>query len=111
MAEMVDGRNERQGSPRQRRDFRERKRTQTVSQLATYYDATCHCVVLVVVEFADPFPVLWGVLLGEVAHDYRCCLDHLAWALYKRGRTPNLTAAKESQVSFPIYGTRIEFNK
>ena len=81
------------------------------TQLATYYDAKRHCVVLVVVEATDPFPVLWGVLLGDVAHDFRCSLDHLAWALYKRGRTPKLTAAKESQVSFPICGTRVAFNK
>jgi hypothetical protein len=76
------------------------------SRLATYYDARRQRVVLVVTEATDPFPVLWGVLLGEVAHDYRCCLDHLAWALYKRGRTPNLSERQERNVSFPIYGTR-----
>jgi hypothetical protein len=81
------------------------------SQLATYYNAKSHCVVLVVTEATDPFPVLWGVLLGETAHDYRCCLDHVAWALYKRGRTPDLGPGKERYVSFPIYGKRIEFNK
>lgn len=81
------------------------------SRLATYYDARRHCVVLVVAEATDPFPVLWGVLLGEVAYHFRCCLDHVAWALYKRGRTPNLSERRERDVSFPIYGTRETFNK
>jgi hypothetical protein len=81
------------------------------SRLATYYDPRRHCLVLVVVEAVDPFPVLWGVLLGEIAHGFRCCLDHVAWALYKRGRTPNLSERRERAVSFPIYGTREGFNK
>jgi hypothetical protein len=80
-------------------------------QLATYYDAKCHCVVLVVVEATDPFPPLWGVLLGDAVHDFRCCLDHVAWALYKRGRTPNLSERKERNVGFPIHGTREGFNR
>jgi hypothetical protein len=81
------------------------------SRLATYYDARRHCLVLAVTESTDPFPVLWGVLLGEVAHGFRCCLDHLAWALYKRGRTPNLSERQERNVSFPIHGTRKGFNR
>jgi hypothetical protein len=80
------------------------------SRLATYYDARRHCLVLVVAEAVDPFPVLWGVLLGEIAHGFRCCLDHVAWALYKRGRTPSLAARRERNVTFPIYPTRKAFN-
>jgi hypothetical protein len=77
----------------------------------TSYDARRRCISLIVAEVASPFPVLWGVLLGEVAHDFRCCLDHIAWALYKRGQTPNLVARKERLVSWPIYPTRKQFNK
>jgi hypothetical protein len=80
------------------------------SRLATYYDAKRHCLVLVVTELTDPFPVLWGVLLGELAHGFRSCLDHVAWALYKRGRTPNLGDRKERNVAFPIQAKREGFN-
>jgi hypothetical protein len=80
-------------------------------QLVNYYDAKRHCVVLVVAGAADPFPALWGVLLGDAVHDFRCCLDHLAWALYKRGRTPKLSVEMERSVGFPIYSTRDGFNK
>ncbi len=80
-------------------------------KLRDYYDARRHCIVLVVDEVTDPFPVLWGVLLGETAHDYRCCLDHVAWALYKRGATPNLPEPRSRNVSFPIHSTREGFNK
>jgi hypothetical protein len=80
-------------------------------QLVTYYDAKRHCVVLVVAEATDPFPPLWGVLLGDAVHDFRCCLDHLAWALYKRGRTPKLPEDKERNIGFPIYSTRDRFNR
>jgi hypothetical protein len=77
----------------------------------TYYDPQRHRVILVIVEIADPFPVLWGVLLGNIVQSYRSCLDHVAWALYKRGRTPNLIADLERKVYFPIYDDRIKFNK
>jgi hypothetical protein len=81
------------------------------SRFATYYEPNRRCVVLVVTEATDPFPVLWGVLLGETAYGFRCCLDHLAWALYKRGRTPNLSERRERDVALPIYGTREGFNR
>jgi hypothetical protein len=51
------------------------------------------------------------VLLDETAHGFPVLLGHLAWALYKRGRTPNLSAPLERQVAFPIYGTRDGFNR
>jgi hypothetical protein len=79
-------------------------------QLANYYDAKAHCIVLVVAEATDPFPALWGVLLGDTVHDYRCCLDHVAWALYKRGRTPDLGDKKERDIIFPIYSKRLAYN-
>src|SRR5947209_8733843 len=33
-------------------------------------------------------PDEWGLVLGDVANNYRCALDHLAWTLVSRGRTP-----------------------
>lgn len=91
--------------------FASEQELKMLSPLATYYDARRHCLVLVVTEVTDPFPVLWGVLLGEVAHGFRCCLDHVAWALYKRGRTPKVSERQERAVAFPIYDTREGFNK
>jgi hypothetical protein len=78
---------------------------------ATYYDAKRHCVILFIAEIGEPFPVLWGLLLGNVVHNYRSCLDHIAWALYKRGRTPDLPERKERNVYFPIHGDRVKFNE
>jgi hypothetical protein len=78
---------------------------------ATVYDAKRHCVRLVIVEIGDAFPPLWGLLLGDVVHNYRSCLDHLAWDLYKRGQTPTLTERQEQNIGFPICGKRTTFNR
>jgi hypothetical protein len=74
------------------------------------YDAKSHCIVLSVEEIANPFPPLWGVLLGDVVHDLRSALDHLAWTLYKRGNTPNLSDKLERHVLFPISDDRVRYN-
>lgn len=59
-----------------------------------------------------PMPVRWGLLIGDIANAFRCSLDHLAWALVIRGKTPpcNLTRRQRKAVFFPILGTRTEFN-
>jgi hypothetical protein len=80
-------------------------------QLAQYYDASRRCIVLLIDDVKDPFPILWGLLLGDVVHNYRSSLDHLAWALYKRGQTPNLSEAQERRIYFPIFGDRDKFNQ
>jgi hypothetical protein len=81
------------------------------TQYATVYDAKRHCVRLVIAEIGDPFPVLWGLLLGDIVHNYRCCLDHIAWSLYERGRNPDLTEREEQVIGFPICAKRVTFNK
>jgi hypothetical protein len=79
--------------------------------LAQEYHPKRHCIVVSVHEIDDPFfPRLWGLLLGDTVHNFRSALDHLAWALYKRGRTPNLSAKRERNVYFPICATRGDFN-
>jgi hypothetical protein len=78
--------------------------------MAQEYDAKRHCIILTATEVISPFPVMWGLLLGDMVHDYRSSLDHIAWALYKRGRTPNLTESKERLVLFPIADDRTKFN-
>lgn len=43
-----------------------------------------------------------GVLLGDVAHNLRSALDHLAFQLALRNNDGHLTAAQERRVQFPI---------
>jgi hypothetical protein len=59
-----------------------------------------------------PWPVQWGLLLGDIANNYRCALDHLAWALVSRGKTPPAVLSKEmrAKVYFPIAEGRGQFN-
>lgn len=79
--------------------------------LGTYYDAKHHRIDVFIDEL-DPLPIEWGLLIGDVAHNYRSCLDHIAWALVERGRTPpaTLTEYAQSKVGFPIYSDRVVFN-
>lgn len=57
-------------------------------------------------------PASWGLLVGDIAFDYRCALDHLAWALVSRGRTPPSVLTKQQQkaVYFPVAKSRRQFN-
>jgi len=66
----------------------------------------------VIVAKVEPFPIEWGLVLGEIAHNYRSCLDHVAWTLVERGRTPlaTLTDRQQGNVYFPIHADRLEFN-
>jgi hypothetical protein len=57
-------------------------------------------------------PTEWGLVTGDVANNYRCALDHLAWALVSRGRNPPATLNDEQQsaVGFPVTRKRRQFN-
>lgn len=59
-----------------------------------------------------PVPSSWGLLVGDIAFNFRCALDHLAWALVSRGRTPpeTLTTKQQKGVYFPIAKRREDFN-
>lgn len=50
------------------------------------------------------FPVAWGLILGDIASNYRAALDHTAWAMVCRGRRPpdTLTEKQQRRVIFPI---------
>jgi hypothetical protein len=74
------------------------------------YNAERHCIVLSVHEIGDIFPPHWGLLLGDVVHNFRSALDHIAWALYKRGNASNLRPGQEARIYFPIYDDREDFN-
>jgi hypothetical protein len=77
------------------------------------YDAKRHCIVITAGpgEVPTVFPITWGLLLGDIVHNYRSSLDHVAWALYKRGRTPSLTKWQEQGIYFPIARERDQFNR
>lgn len=57
-------------------------------------------------------PAGWGLVLGDVANNFRCALDHLAWALVSRGRNPpgTLNDEQQSAVGFPVARKRRQFN-
>lgn len=80
--------------------------------LGTYYDAKRHRIEIIVVEL-DDLPIAWSVVIGDIAHNYRSCLDQIAWALVTRGHTPPdaLTYDAQGKVGFPIYRARKRFNK
>ena len=59
----------------------------------------------------ERLPDIWGLRVGDIIHAYRSCLDHLAWVLVDRGRTPTRTLSEKHQrgVYFPIAPTRENF--
>lgn len=75
------------------------------------YQPKRHGFSVIAEEFA-PIPVRWPLMLGDTANTYRSALEHLAWALVSRGRTPpaRLTKWQEKSVYFPIHQERGEFN-
>jgi hypothetical protein len=76
----------------------------------SHYDAKGHCVVFTV-ESITPTPPIWGLQLGDVIHNIRSALDHLAWALVKRGDRPNLTKDEATKVYFPLASSPSHFQK
>ncbi len=79
--------------------------------LGRRYDAKHHRIDVFVASI-NPFPVEWGLAVGDIAHNYRSCLDHIAWALVERGRTPPDTLSKRlrRKIAFPIFDGRVSFN-
>jgi hypothetical protein len=59
-----------------------------------------------------PVPDHWSLILGDIAHNLRSALDHLAWALVTRGKTPPSSLKKNQahDVGFSISRTRAAFN-
>jgi hypothetical protein len=63
------------------------------------------------IDLRNPLPVKWGVMLGDVLHNARSALDHLAWQLVKHG--PKGLPSKEGtrrQVHFPVELTKDRFD-
>jgi hypothetical protein len=62
-------------------------------------------------ESIDPVPVRWSLRLADVANNFRSCLDHIAWAVVTRGRTPPANLARKDQrgIGFPVCKYAKEF--
>jgi hypothetical protein len=92
--------------------FTEHLRGQGLGRTRCDYQSTYHRFAVVLDQLTIPdFPQKWGLRLGNIVHNYRSCLDHLAWALVERGSTPpsTLTEWRQRSVIFPIHGDRKKF--
>ena len=66
------------------------------------YNPKRHGFVLTIAEI-DEFPPRLSLLLGDIVHDFRCALDHVAWTMYQRGsKAGQLTDRQERGIGFPI---------
>jgi hypothetical protein len=76
------------------------------------YKAKCHRIDISVAK-VESLPIEWGLLLGDIVHNYRSALDCIAWALVELGKRPPHTLTEEEQrrVYFPICSTKREFDK
>jgi hypothetical protein len=85
---------------------------QPVGSMSTDYDAKRHAFVVRVYDL-PPFPPSWMLKLGDIAHNFRSSLDHLAWTLVEAGKRPpdTLTEKQQRQVAFPIAKDAREFSK
>jgi hypothetical protein len=85
---------------------------QSLRTTAIKYKPYRHCFVVSVATL-PPLPGRHSLLLGNIVHNLRACLDHLAWAVVERGRTPpsygDLTLAQQRAIAFPICKDRAEF--
>jgi hypothetical protein len=60
----------------------------------------------IVVTEVSPIPDLWSLLLGDIVHDFRCALDHIAWTIYQLGpKVGTLPEHGERSIQFPIART------
>lgn len=71
-----------------------------------------HCLVW---SIADPQPpnIEWGLVLGDILHNLRSALDHIAWSLVTAGKRPpeTLNGGEQNAVKFPICKIRSDFNE
>lgn len=74
------------------------------------YDARRHCIIWWITE-SSGYPDRFGLQLGEVVHGYRSCLDHLAWALVKRGTEASRPDSELTSVYYPLATNAAEFTR
>lgn len=65
-----------------------------------------------VVDAVPEAPLIrWGVAVGDIVHNLRSALDHLAYQLVRYGRCSDLSRREMKQVQFPIHDTRSDFRE
>src|SRR5438132_4480841 len=57
------------------------------------------------VDLLDVPPLEWGVVVGDIVHNWRSALDHLAWQL------ASLSSSPPKQTEFPIFLDRAAYHK
>jgi hypothetical protein len=73
----------------------------------------------VIITGVIPLPDHWGLLLGDVAHNFRSSLDHVAWEIVSRGSTPpgtlpdkhgkGIKGRAKTDIAFPVARDPKEF--
>ena len=66
--------------------------------------------ILGIVDTVEDPPAFFSAILGDAISNLRSALDHIAWQLFKHGRTPDLKPGQERRVQFPICDTVTEFD-
>lgn len=67
-------------------------------------------VTVVQVELSEPLPESWGPRIGDVLHNLRSSLDHLAYALAAAHTGLPLSEALEKGTGFPIFDNAADFH-
>jgi hypothetical protein len=72
-------------------------------RVSVEYDAKRHGFPVVITDL-PVLPIKCGVLLGDAVHNFRSALDHIAWAMVDRGRTPlsDLNEGTKRGIAFPL---------
>src|SRR5665213_558109 len=75
------------------------------------YDAKRHGFPVVITEIPQ-LPVTCSALLGDAVHNFRSALDHIAWAMVDRGRTPlhTLSEGAKRGIVFPLCDHKVARN-
>ncbi len=73
-------------------------------KVQAHYHAKRHGFALVV-EAMRPVPIEFGLMVGDIAHNQRSALDHVAWELVRRGNRPPhaLSNRQRQRIAFPIF--------
>ena len=58
-----------------------------------------------------PTPDAWSALIGDIAHNFRSCLDHIAWQMSLVGNplNPKGEPWRKRDITFPTYVSRHEY--
>jgi hypothetical protein len=62
-------------------------------------------------DFSSPPPPRFSVIAGEIAHDLRSALDHLAWREAVEWIGPEKAERKAREIAFPLKETAADFKR